>query len=715
MPRCHSLSELDKRKGITSPVNGLIVPYLETNGALHGKERAGSRSSVDEARTGARTSRGHNYSTNSVKMKFGGKFGSLKKNVDDARLDNLRGSKTSENLVKGTYHTERSSGGIGPKSEGSATDAQGIRKVFEKAESKLPEMDGKVNLEDCWLSASFPPPSLSGFSTFLQGCTNRGTPRPGSSRPSSEVSIGELDRWLFPGDNASPSLTGGQPVKKVSTPWVLSPTSTYSSPPKLTTQASPAGHGVALASPRPLLPQANHLHLSPHHPLADASSGMGPEPLFTSTPKSPKPSAPSIRYFSSDVSSNQSVAGSVSYSGDDTIPYQTIHCPQDQGEDLGKLKPLEGIPLEQHSAHATKSQNIFQKQSEVEVEQVYPKEKLRYKCSPSPDPQDEPLPVMPSSSSKTSTLPPYLMRSKALAAAQVPEKACLLSDPMLRSVDSCSSSHGLVNTGQVSHPSIERLSNLQSGHLRKDSPVNHSASIRLIPSMHQLQTISSRRVIKALPKPPLSLQNLPKSQDSVPIVRSGLDAGSSHLRRPPPGYQMQQRVPQSQFRCTLNGTPYTIHVRPYKGSHFSSRTPSAGCIRFPERYPTTQVNKRERCHQETVPLMRSPLNALYPLQGAPGPSPGCTPKFTTQVNPTPATKTLPLGSFPPTSHVSGMIAQEVCRSSVPGVTCAPPLYRPWTVTNQAARGPSVSTASVPHTGLNAAVASSIQASGSTQI
>eukprot|EP00057_Strongylocentrotus_purpuratus_P010149 XP_011664623.1 PREDICTED: uncharacterized protein LOC100890807 [Strongylocentrotus purpuratus] len=719
MPRCHSLSELDQRKVNSFPDNGLIVPYLETNNELLGKEREQFDVSLDEAKrttSVVSVSREHNYSSHSVKMKFGGKFGSLKKNPEDAKSDNPSSVKTSRDVVKSidSKDTDRSSSS-GEKCKGTLKEAQGMKSHFERTEQRLSDMGGKENWEDCWLSASFPPPSLSGFPTFLQGRTSRGTARPGSSRPSSVVSIGELDRWLFPGDNASPTITSGQVVKTVSTPWMLSPTvtSTHSSPPKLTTLASPGGHGVALASPRPVLPQTNHhMYLSPHRSIVDARAGMSPEPLFTSTPK---PSTASIKYFNSDFISSQRGMESVSYSGDDT----TIPGPQDCHEDLGRLKPLEGIPLEQQSAPATMSQSTFQKLPETE--HVCPKVRSGGKCTHPPAFGDEPSPtIMSTSSSQSSTLPPYLMRSKAAAASSK-----LLCKPMVHPADICSPGQGLVNMEQVGPTSVQRLSDLQSGDSTNDSSTNPSASLTHHVPLHQLQTIpSSGEGIQAclapskpnssfqgLPQSPHGIpvvgsglstgpsKSLPRSLQSIPAVSSGLGTGPSKLWKSPLVQQiqqrMQQRLPPSGIAYTLNGTTYTIHVRPRTGNPTPSGTSSAGYIPPLNINPTTPVGSWNRCHQEAVCRMRSPLGGPHPLQVAHGPAPGCTPRFATQNNPNPDTKAASLGSVSSSGRVNGVIAREACGSSNAEVPSTVPQHRPWIFPCPVVQGLSVSGDTLP--------------------
>lgn len=703
MPRCHSLSELDQRKSNSFPDNGLIVPYLETNNEILGKEKERTDASLDEVKrktSVVSVSREHNYSSHSVKMKFGGKFGSLKKTQEDAKSDIPGSVKTSRDVGKSSdsKDTDRSSSS-GEKFKGTLKEAQGMKSHFERTEQGLSEMGGKVNLEDCWLSASFPPPSLSGFPTFLQGRTSRGTPRPGSSRPSSVVSIGELDRWLFPGDNASPTLTSGQVVKTVSTPWVLSPTvtSTHSSPPKLTTLASPGGHGVALASPRPVLPQTNHhMYLSPHHSLMDTSAGDGPEPLFTSTPKS---STASIKYFNSDFISSQRGMESVSYSGDDT----TIPHPQDCHEDLGKLKPLEGIPLEQQSTLVTMSQSTFQKLPETE--HVCPKVRSGGKCTQPPAFEDEHLPmIMSTSSSQSSTLPPYLMCSKATASSRVPNGSKLLCKPIIHPAGICSSGYGLVNMEHAGITSVQRLSDVQSGDSTKESSTNPSASVIHHVPLHQLQSIpSSGEAIKAcnaLSKPSTSLQSLPRSPYGIPVVSSGLGTGPSKLWKSPSIHQiqqrMQQRIPQSGIAYTLNGTTYTIHVRPRTGNPTPSGTPSSACYIPPLSInPTTPVSSWNKCHQEAVCRMRSPLGGPHPLQVTHGPAPGCTPRFAAQNNPNPDTKAASLASVSSGSRVNGVIAREACGSSSAAVPSTVPQHRPWTFPCPVVQGLSVSGDTLP--------------------
>ncbi|XP_071503694.1 uncharacterized protein [Diadema antillarum] len=592
MPRCRSLPEFSGKKNFIPLESGKAPETMKISSQLC--EIASKYLTEAEESNALSVAKEHNYSYQRVKMTFGGKLGSLEKSCESPPV--LRRGEGTTNTAGATESSEENKPCFLEKHAVDQSMAQGAhvknvqtgkRPAYHKAEQNGQESSKSTELEEYWLSASYPPPSLSAFPTLLQGRSSVSTPHLLPSRSSSIGSIGELDRWLFPGDTESPSLAADHVIKTVATPKGLSPDevtppiiSSCSSPPKLTTQASPACQAVV--SPQPLLPHsAQRLYESRMMNLSDGSPAFVQEPLLTSTPKYPKSQRPPTGIAESLPNSSEC------QSADNSMPVTPL---ESISEDLGKIKPIDEGPEQQRHVETSVKLNANREQQSPASTEMY---------DLSPRPLSNPLIIDEDFRSPISPLP---AEQKAMPCKDTcaPSQTCGFQEHSSLGQhppnQTCSfQEHS--SLGQ--HPpnptcGFQEHSSLGQHQTNIDGRPRHVVqdglqSVQRFPDCIPVFQLVTRGNVKSRPVDRIERHALPQSKNILPLLPLAFNF---------PG-QVMQRLRSECIQITANVT--NVSASPMYDSQVASANAAKHCHAQPMRYlrPATFANLQSQMASST--------------------------------------------------------------------------------------------------------------------
>ncbi|XP_072165077.1 uncharacterized protein [Diadema setosum] len=557
MPRCRSLPEFSGKRNFIPLESRKAPETMKISSQLC--EIATKYLTEAEESNALSVAKEHNYSYQRVKMTFGGKLGSLEKSCESPVQRRGEGTTNTAGATESSEENKQCFLGKHTVDQSMAQGAHvknvetGKRPAYHKAEQNGQELSKSSELEEYWLSASYPPPSLSAFPTLLQGQSSASTPHLLPSRSSSIGSIGELDQWLFPGDTESPSLTADHVIKTVATPKGLSPDevtppiiSSCSSPPKLTTRASPACQAVV--SPQPLLPHsAQRLSECRMMNLSDGSPAFVQKPLLTSTPKYPKSHRPPTGTSESLPNSSEC------QSADNSMPVTPLEsiC-----EDLGKIKPIDEGSEQQHPVKTSLELNPNREQQSPVSTEMYDQ---------SPRPLSNPLIIDEDFSPPISPLPAEqkVMSCKDTCA---PDQTCCFKE------HSSLGQHPPNPTG-----GFQEHSSLGQHQTNIDGRPRHVIqdglqSVQRFPDCIPVFQLVTRGNVKSRPVDRIERHALPQSKNILPLLPLAFNF---------PG-QVMQRLRSECIQITANAT--NVSASQMYDSQVASANAAKHCHAQPMQY-----------------------------------------------------------------------------------------------------------------------------------